>query len=105
LGESKMLYTGSYFEPQHHHGLKIAISRTIPRGFKVDGSLPFLAPKSDLLNDWKAQKINEIEYIQRYREQIKNDWHEVKLWLEALNSKQRLTLLCWEKNIAFVTEI
>jgi hypothetical protein len=66
-----MLYTASYFEPQYHHGLKISISCTIPRGFKVDGSLPFLAPKLDLLNDWKAQKIDELGYIQRYREQTR----------------------------------
>ena len=93
-----MLYTASYFEPQHHHGLKIAVSRTIPRGFKVDGSLPFLAPRSDLLNDWKAEKIDEAGYIQRYREQIKKDWCEVKAWLDRLNSKQHLTLLCYEKS-------
>ncbi len=96
-----MLYTVSYFEPQHHHGLKIAVSRTIPRGFKVDGSLLFLAPSSDLLNDWKAQKIDESGYIQRYREQIKDNWIEVKLWLDSLNSKQRLTILCYEKAGSF----
>jgi len=89
-----MLYTASYFEPQHHHGLKIAISRTVPRGFKVDGSLLFLAPNSDLLNDWKAQKIDEAGYIQQYREQTKGNWGEVKAWLDKLNTKQRLTLLC-----------
>ena len=89
-----MLYTASYFEPQHHHGLKIAISRTVPRGFKVDGSLLFLAPNSDLLNDWKAQKIDEAGYIQQYREQTKGNWGEVKAWLDKLNAKQRLTLLC-----------
>jgi len=89
-----MLYTASYFEPQHHHGLKIAISRTVPRGFKVDGSLLFLAPNSDLLNDWKAQKIDEAGYIQQYREQIKDNWGEVKAWLDKLNAKQQLTLLC-----------
>ena len=60
-----MLYAASYFEPQHHHGLKIAVSRTIPRSFKVNGSLLFLAPNSDLLNDWKAQKIDQLGYIQR----------------------------------------
>jgi len=89
-----MLYTASYFEPQHHHGLKIAISRTVPRGFKVDGSLLFLAPNSDLLNDWKVQKIDEAGYIQQYREQIKENWGEVKAWLDKLNAKQQLTLLC-----------
>ncbi len=96
-----MLYTASYFEPQHHHGLKIAISRTVPRGFKVDGSLLFLAPNSDLLNDWKAQKIDEAGYIQQYREQIKDNWGEVKAWLDKLNAKQQLTLLCYEKKDSF----
>ncbi len=96
-----MLYTASYFEPQHHHGLKIAISRTVPRGFKVDGSLPLLAPSSDLLNDWKMQKIDETGYIQRYREQIKDNWGEVKVWLDGLNPKQHLSLLCYEKKGSF----
>ena len=66
-----MLYFASFFEPQHQHGLKIAISRSIPQNFKVNGRLQFLAPSSDLLADWKEKRINSSEYTQRYREQMK----------------------------------
>lgn len=66
-----MLYTASYFEPNCHYGHKLSISKSVPKGFKVDGQLSFLVPSCQLLTDWKAKQITEDEYIQRYREQIK----------------------------------
>ncbi len=90
-----MLYTASYFEPSHHHGEKVAISRSLPKGFKADGRLDFLAPSRELLSDWKNEKINEVEYTARYRVQIKQNWQQVKVWLDSLSSKKDLTLLCW----------
>lgn len=91
-----MIYTASYFEPSHH-GKLIAISRSIPKGFKVQKQLKFLAPSSDLLQDWQQGQIDEAGYIQGYRGQIAASWKEVKQWLDSLNSKQDMTLLCWEK--------
>jgi len=93
----KMLYTASYFEPVHHHGKKVAISRSSPKEFKADSQLDFLAPSAELLVDWKNKKIDEAEYTERYRGQIKQSWKQVKAWLDSLNPKEDITLLCWEK--------
>lgn len=92
-----MLYTASYFTPIHHHGKKVAISVSIPKGFQVDNKLSFLAPNAELLTDWKNEKIDEAEYTKRYRVQIRYDWKQVKAWLDSLNPYEDLTLLCWEK--------
>lgn len=91
-----MLYTASYLESTHHQGLLLSISRSVPKGFKIDGKLEFLIPSAELLLDWKASRLNEAEYSQRYREQIKQAWQEVKEWLDNLAPKPDQTLLCWE---------
>jgi hypothetical protein len=56
-----MIYTASYFEPHRHHGKRLSISRSIPAGFRVEGRLEFLIPSADLLQAWKAKRINETE--------------------------------------------
>lgn len=96
-----MLYTASYFEPEHHHGKLISISRSIPKGFKVDGFLDFLAPNTQLLKDWKDQSIDEAAYCQRYRLQLKESWQQVLSWLDSLNTSKTTTLLCYEPKGAF----
>lgn len=96
-----MLYTALYFENQFHHGRLLAISQTIPKGFRVDGRLDFLAPSKSLLADWKAENITQEQYIERYRAQIRESWQEVKEWLDSLSSKSDVTLLCWEKKESF----
>jgi len=96
-----MLYTASYFEPKHHHGRKLSISKSVPKGFKVDGSLSFLVPSSQLLTDWKVGQISEDEYTQRYRVQIKQSWSDVTTWLNNLAPQPQTTLLCWERQGEF----
>lgn len=91
-----MIYTASYFEPVHHHGKLLSISRSIPKGFKVDGKLDFLAPNAQLLKDWQAKSIDEDEYCKRYRTQLKESWQQVADWLKSLDAKTTATLLCWE---------
>ncbi|KJH69801.1 DUF488 family protein, N3 subclade [Aliterella atlantica] len=96
-----MLYTASYFEPEHHHGVLLSISRSVPKGFRVDGALDFLAPNAQLLKDWKAKSIDEEAYCQRYRLQLKESWQQVSSWLKSLDAKTNQTLLCWEHQGAF----
>lgn len=79
----------------------MSISRSIPKCFRVDDKLQFLAPTEDLLADWKAEKISEADYIVRYRTQIKQSWQQVKQWLDSLDPKKDLTLLCWERKGEF----
>lgn len=96
-----MIYTASYFEPNCHHGAKISVSRSVPQGFKIDGKLPFLAPSSPLHKDWKAKRLDESTYAERYRTQILKNWSQVKQWLEGLQPSEHITLLCWEQSGIF----
>jgi uncharacterized protein YeaO (DUF488 family) len=93
-----VIYTASYFEPHRHHGKRLSISRSIPAGFQVEGHLEFLIPSADLLQAWKAKRINETEYTNRYREQIKMNLPIIKHWLANLDSEEDMTLLCWESS-------
>lgn len=95
------IYTASYFEPGNHHGQLIAISHTIPKGFKLEKQLKFLVPNPDLLGDWQQGLMTKDEYVQRYRAQITASWREVKQWLDSLRPKLDMTLLCWEKQGEF----
>ena len=93
-----MIYTASYFEPHRHHGKRLSISRSIPAGFQVEGRLECLILSADLLQAWKAKRINETEYTNRYREQIKMNLPIIKHWLANLDSEEDMTLLCWESS-------
>lgn len=93
-----MIFAASYFQTERHHGQLISISRSIPRGFRVDGRLDFFVPSADLLRDWQGNCIDEIEYTDRYREQIRANLKPIKAWLERLDPKEDQTLLCWEKS-------
>lgn len=95
------IFFASYFEPQNHHGSKVSISRTAPKGFKVDSKLPIFAPNPALLRDWKKQKVSEAEYTQRYRTHLEQNWPKVASWLDGLSSNDTLTLLCWEQEGEF----
>ena len=88
------IFTASYFEPSNHHGQLVAISRSIPKGFKVDKQLTFLTPRTELLKDWQEGQINEVDYVQRYRAQINSSIQEIKQWLDSLKPKLDMTLLC-----------
>lgn len=95
------IYTASYFEPTHQHGRLIAISHSIPKGFKVQKQLKFLAPAPELLQDWQQGQTDQGGYIRRYRAQINADWKQVKQWLESLKTEPDMTLLCWERKGEF----
>jgi len=97
-----MLYTASYRETKNHHGELISISRSVPRNFTLNGSIPFLAPSQALLDFWKRTK-NEQEYTDRYREELRRHWggsmdsdSAISNWLRGLSPKIDQTLLCWE---------
>jgi uncharacterized protein YeaO (DUF488 family) len=92
-----MIYTASYFEPHHHHGELISISRSNPKNVQVVTQLPFLAPSSELLQDWKRGNVDEADYTARFREEIKDRWPTVHQWMESLKPDEDSTLLCWER--------
>lgn len=96
-----MLYTASYFESAHHHGKLLSISRSVPKGFKVDGKIDFLVPNAQLLSDWKDKSIDTTAYCERYRTQLKDSWQQISNWLKSLDASTTATLLCYEPSGAF----
>ena len=93
-----MIYSASYFERKRHHGKLLSISRSVPQGFRVHGRLDFFVPGADLLRDWKKKSIDQAEYTNRYREQIRANLKPIKAWLASLNPQEDMTLLCWERS-------
>lgn len=93
-----MIYTASYFEENRHHGRLISISRSEPKGIRIDGKLDFLVPSIELLRDWKKNLIDVEGYIARYREEVRQNWAAVKAWIESLDPAEDQTLLCWERS-------
>lgn len=96
-----MLYIASYLEPAHHHGRLLSICTSVLENFKTDGKLEFLIPSTDLLIGCEIKQIDRAEYTKYYREQIKQQWQEVKRWLDSLDSKSHSTLLCCQPQGTF----
>ena len=93
-----MIYLGSYFEPKNHHGQLISISRSKPKGFKVDGDLDFFKPTKALLDEYKGGDLSWSKYTQIYKETtIQPHFNFIKDWIKRLNKEEDITLLCWEK--------
>lgn len=92
-----MIYTASYFQPDNHHGQVISISLSAPRNVKKHGEIKMFAPNRELLNDYKAKRVDDEGYVARYREQLRPIWPQIKEWLDSLNPDEDMTLCCWEK--------
>jgi uncharacterized protein YeaO (DUF488 family) len=92
-----MIFTASYFQGENHHGKRISISRSEPRGAVTDGKLWLFVPDASLLADYRAGRLDERGYTARYREQVRRQFPKIKAWLDALDPDEDLTLLCWEK--------
>jgi uncharacterized protein YeaO (DUF488 family) len=91
------IYTASYFEPKHHHGKLISISRSIPKNFAVQEQLFLLAPSRSLLDDWKTGSIDPQQYTSQYRKELLPNLPKIQQWLNAIDSADDFTLLCWER--------
>ena len=97
------IYTASLFEPEHHHGRRVAICRTLPPGAEVDRHLKFLAPPANLLWDYKQwHSSGEVtldrlaEYKQRYWQHLLLVWDQLSEYLDGLPVNETETWLCWE---------
>lgn len=91
-----MIYTASFFYPQHHHGRRISITQETPYQYvKVHGTLsPLLAPSEQLMEDWVYDAFTgELQFTDRYRSELKTKWGRCKKWLYSLDPKVDITLL------------
>ena len=91
------IFTASYFEPANHHGKLVSISRSKPKGIAVQERLALLAPSQKLLDDWKAESIDQEEYTNRYRQELGPKLHKFRSWISTVDPGEDITLLCWEK--------
>lgn len=97
-----MLYTASYFEPEHWHGQIYSISRSKPKDIWVDGEIDLFKPSAALLKWWKDSAQDGAarkQYSTQFFAELDPDG--VKSWLSQFDrlKHQELdkTLLCWEK--------
>lgn len=96
-----MIYTASYFAPQHHHGELISISNSIPKGISVSESLGFFKPSRELLGWWKESRKDEAawaEYTSRFWALLAERKETILNWIDSLGSRpdRDITLCCWE---------
>lgn len=96
-----MIYSASFFEPQNHYGKLISIARSEPGKVKLDGKLEFFVPSAKLLRDYDCKDIDHFEYIDRYREEMRVKLPQIRAWIDSLDPKIDMTLLCWEKQGKF----
>lgn len=98
------IYTASLFKPEHHHGRRVAICRTLPPGAEVDRHLKFLAPPARLLWDYKQWQASDqgvtsdrlAEYKQCYWQHLLSVRNQLCDYIDALPEHETETWLCWE---------
>ena len=96
-----MIYTASYSESQNHHGKLVPIGRGTYKGVSTKNALDFFMPSSSLLKNWKAKEVTKEQYINIFREEMRENLPQIKEWLATLNSDEDLTLISHEKTGEF----
>ena len=95
-----MLYTASFYHSEHWEGTLYRISRAQPPGQTTKREpQPFLYPSRRLLDEYRNGSVNFDGLIFRYREELETNYNweaDFQDWLDSLNPKQDLTLLCFE---------
>ena len=95
-----MLYTASFYHPEHWEGIPYRISRAHPRGRKTIWEVqPFLYPSRQLLTEYRAGTLDFEGLTERYREELQTNfqWEAAfQNWIGSLDSEEDFTLLCFE---------
>lgn len=95
-----MLYTASFYHPEHWEGTCYRISRAHPRGQTTRWETQsFLYPSRQLLTEYRAGALNFAGLTGRYREELQTnyDWEaDFQDWLNAIKPEEDVTLLCFE---------
>lgn len=98
------LYLSYFANPNKSKGIRISVTRFMPKGIKmpdhVDKWYKSLSPSNDTLNEYKNNKITWEEYIIRFYADIYNDESLDDLMdiKQLLKSGEDVTLICYEKN-------
>lgn len=89
-----MIYT-TYFANLKHLPASVepvSIARFSPKGVKIRSCSKFFPP-AELIRDYKAGKISDVQYSERYRNEVLSSL-DAKTAYEALDGK---ALVCYEK--------
>lgn len=99
-----MIYFASYAEPSHHHGMKIAVTESIPDGFECN-HFTYLAPPKGTRDYWERVKNDHNHkpdekdwdlFKTGYRIHFKKVLAELKDFLEFIEPSEDITFLSWE---------
>ncbi|MCH8987881.1 MAG: DUF488 family protein [Chloroflexi bacterium] len=95
-----MLYTASFYHPEHWQGTPYRISRAHPRGRKTNWEVqPFLYPSRRLLTEYREGALDFAGLTERYREELQASYNweaDFQDWLGSLKPEEDFTLLCFE---------
>ena len=95
-----MLYTASFYHPEHWQGTPYRISRAHPRGQKTNWEVqPFLYPSRRLLTEYREGALNFAALSHRYLEELDSNYKweaDFQEWLGSLKPEDDFTLLCFE---------
>ena len=96
-----MLYTASFYDPQHWKGLPYRVSRAHPRGRRVQWDVaPFLYPARELLRGYREGTMEFADLTLEYRLALDVAYEQLdqfREWISALPSLGDVTLLCFER--------
>ncbi len=95
-----MLYTASFYYPEHWQGTPYRISRAHPRGQKTRWEVqPFLYPSRQLLTEYLDGTLDFAGLTEQYRGELQTNYSreaDFQHWLCSLKVDQDYTLLCFE---------
>ena len=96
-----MLYTASFYAPEHGGGLRYRVSRMHPRGRRVQWeTLPFLYPRQELLLVYRSGVIDFATFAHEFRlglDASYRDLAQFQEWVDGLPGLGKFTLLCFER--------
>ncbi len=96
-----MLYTASFYDPDHWVGQPYRVSRAHPRGRPTQWqTAPFLYPSRDLLRAYQRGDVDFPALAAAYRQELDALYQqdgEFWEWVAGLAESGDVTLLCFER--------
>ncbi len=96
-----MLYTASFYDPDHWVGQRFRVSRAHPRGMRTQWeALPFLNPPRELLRSYQSGAVDFESLAGAYQRELDALYQqggEFQEWVDGLAASGDVTLLCFER--------
>ncbi len=96
-----MLYTASFYDPDHWVGQPYRVSRAHPRGRRTQWeTAPFLYPPRELLRAYQSGELDFEALATAYQRQLDDLYQqstEFQEWVDGLAASGDVTLLCFER--------